>query len=231
MYPRHAVRVVPFRVPPFDNAMYVIVDDRRDALVIDPSMGERELMDTVRASGLRLLAILNTHGHNDHIYANAAVKAATGARLAIHRLDAYRLSAATRPRISPESVALVGTSLDDVPEASADDLLEEGPVTYLRDVRLEALHTPGHTEGSTSFHLPDDGVLFSGDLLFSGNIGRVDIPGGDAGLMEASLRRVSALPPETRVYPGHGPATTIGDELPWLRDFRFPEPARGGARS
>lgn len=223
------MRVLPFRVPPFDNAMYVIVDDRGDALVIDPSMAEREVMATVRDEGLRLIAILNTHGHNDHIWANAAVKSATGARLAIHRLDAYRLSAATRPRISPESAALMGTSLNDVPEATADDLLDEGPVTYLRDVRIEALHTPGHTEGSTSFYLPEASTLFSGDVLFAGNVGRVDIPGGDARQMEASLRRVSELPPDTRVYPGHGPATRVADELAWLRDFRFPE--RAGARS
>lgn len=218
-----------FRVPPFDNAMYVIVDARNDALVIDPSMAEREVMAAVRDGGLRLLAILNTHGHNDHIYANAAVKKATGARLAIHRLDAYRLSKATRPRISPESAAVVGTSLDEVPETMPDDLLEEGPVTYLSDVRLEALHTPGHTEGSTSFHMPGEGILFSGDVLFAGNVGRVDIPGGDPRQMEASLRRVAGLPPETVVYPGHGPSTRIADELPWLRDFRFPE--RAGARS
>ena len=86
---------------------------------------------------------------------------------------------------------------------------------------MEALHTPGHTEGSTSFYLPKEATLFSGDLLFRGNVGRVDLPGGDARQMEASLARVAALPTATRVYPGHGPATTVGAELPWLRGFRF----------
>jgi glyoxylase-like metal-dependent hydrolase (beta-lactamase superfamily II) len=177
-------------------------------------MGEGIVLDALREEGLRLLAILNTHGHPDHIYGDAAVKEATRARLAIHRLDAYRLDPAQRPP------ALV-TALDDAPAVEADDLLDEGPLTYLRDVRIEAVHTPGHTEGSTSFYLPDEAVLFSGDVLFAGNVGRVDLPGGNAADMEKSLERVAGLPPETKVYPGHGPTTTIGAELPWLRGFRF----------
>lgn len=201
-----------FRVAPYDNGMYIVADDRRDAIVIDPSMAEAEVLRAVRDGGLRLLAILNTHGHNDHIYANGPVKEATRARLAIHRLDAYRLDPRTRP---PSSL------LDDVPPAEADDLLDEGPLTYLRDVDVQALHTPGHTEGSTCFYLPAERAVFTGDLLFAGNIGRVDLPGGDARQMEGSLRRVAALPRETRVYPGHGPATTIGDELSWLEGFSF----------
>jgi glyoxylase-like metal-dependent hydrolase (beta-lactamase superfamily II) len=207
------VRVVAFRVAPFDNGMYIVIDDRRDAIVIDPSMAEAEVLRAVRDEGLRVLAILNTHGHPDHVYANAAVKEATRARLAIHARDAYRLDLESRPR--------AGSVLGPVPPAKPDDLLEEGPVTYLRDARVEALHTPGHTEGSTCFYLPDEQALFSGDVLFAGAVGRVDLPGGDPRLMERSLRRVAALPPGTRVYPGHGPATTIGGELPWLEGFRF----------
>ncbi len=219
------MRVIPFRVPPFDNSVYILVDDRRDAIVIDPSMAEREVMASLRDEDLSLLAILNTHGHNDHIYGNAAVKEATRARLAIHRLDAYRLDSATSPGTSPETRAMIGSLIEQVPPATADDLLEEGPVRYLADVDMQALHTPGHTEGSTTFHLPAEGLLFTGDLLFAGNIGRVDLPGGDPVQMEESLRRVAALPPETRVFPGHGAPTSIGRELPWLRGFSFSEGA------
>lgn len=215
------MRVIPFRVPPFDNGMYVLVDARKDAIVIDPSMGEMEVLRAVRDEGLHLLAILNTHGHPDHVYANAPVKEATRARLAIHRLDAYRLELAARPEgmRRPDG----SSPYPPAPLAVADDLLEEGELAYLADARLEALHTPGHTEGSTCFHLPTEGVLFSGDVLFAGAVGRVDQPGGDPRQMEASLRRVAALPPETRVYPGHGPPTTIGAERGWLQDFRFPD--------
>src|SRR5690242_11887998 len=192
------MRIVAWRVPPYDNGMYLVVDDRREALLIDPSMGERTALDALREQGVRLVEILNTHGHPDHIHGNAAVKEATRARLAIHRLDAYRLGPARPP------------TQFDVPACDADDLMDEGPLRFLGDIELVALHTPGHTEGSTCFHLPTEKALFSGDVLFQGNVGRVDLPGADPRAMEASLARVAGLPPETRVYPGHGPQTTIG---------------------
>jgi hydroxyacylglutathione hydrolase len=204
------MRLYAHRVSPFDNGMYVIADDRGDAMLIDPSQGEREAMATIRGHGLRLIEILNTHGHQDHVFDNARVQEETRARIAIHAADAYRLDPVTRP---PSQLL--------PPKSVADDLIAEGPLAYVRDLEIQALHTPGHTEGSTCFYLPIDGVLFSGDVLFAGNVGRVDLPGGDARQMEASLARVAALPPETRVFPGLGPATTIRDELHWLRGFRF----------
>ncbi len=203
------MRIRAWRVPPYDNGTYLIVDDRGEALCIDPSMGERELLAAVKDDGLRLQAILNTHGHPDHVYGNKAVKEATNATLAIHRADAYRL-ASSSSRLGLE-----------VPLCRPDDLLEEGPVGYVTDLEVAALHTPGHTEGSTCFYLPGEATLFSGDVLFAGNIGRVDLPGGDADAMERSLTRLAALPAETRVYPGHGATTTIARELPWLRDLRL----------
>ncbi len=203
------VRILAWRVPPFDNGCYLVIDDRREAIVIDPSMGERVVLDAVREQGLKLVEILNTHGHPDHIAGDAAVKHATKARLAIHRLDEYRLG----PRRPSAQL--------DVPPVQADDLFDEGPLRYVADLDLVALHTPGHTEGSTCFYLASLKAIFSGDVLFKGNVGRVDLPGADPQLMERSLERVAALPPETRVYPGHGDQTTIGAELPWLRGFRF----------
>jgi hydroxyacylglutathione hydrolase len=204
------VRILAWRVPPYDNGMYLVVDDRKEAILVDPSMGEKVALDAVREQGLRVVEILNTHGHGDHIAGNAAVKEATRARLAIHRLDEYRLDASRRPPSTLE-----------VPPASADDLMDEGPLGFVADLDLVALHTPGHTEGSTCFYLASEKALFTGDVLFKGNIGRTDQPGGDKGLMEKSLARVAALPPDTRVYPGHGEQTTIGAELKWLRGFRI----------
>ncbi|HKY50810.1 MAG TPA: MBL fold metallo-hydrolase, partial [Candidatus Limnocylindria bacterium] len=169
----------------------------------------REVIDAVREQGLRLVEILNTHGHADHIAGNAAVKEATRARLAIHRLDEYRLG----PGRPPSTV--------DVPPCTADDLFDEGQLHYVDDIGLSAIHTPGHTEGSTCFYLRGEGVLFSGDLLFKGNIGRMDLPGSDRADMEESLSRVvSSLPASTRVYPGHGEETTIGAEAATLRVLR-----------
>ncbi len=204
------MRLYAHRVEPFDNGMYLLADERGDAILIDPSRGEREALATIRDQGLTVIEILNTHGHPDHVFDNASVKERTRARLAIHRADAYRLDPATRP-----------VSMLDAPKSVADDLFEDGPLTYLRDLDLQAIHTPGHTEGSTCFYLPNENTLFSGDLLFAGNVGRIDLPGGDARQMEASLARVATMPPGTRVFPGHGPATTIGDELRWLKGFRF----------
>ena len=203
------VRIIAWRVPPYDNGCYLIVDARKEAIVIDPSMGEHEVIDAVREQGLRLVEILNTHGHADHIIGNAAVKEATRARLAIHRLDEYRLG----PKRPPTQL--------DVPPCTADDLFDNGQLPYLDDVELNALHTPGHTEGSTCFYLRREGALFSGDLLFQGNIGRTDMPGGDPAAMSESLSRIaSSLPATTRVYPGHGAETTIGAELATLRGMR-----------
>jgi glyoxylase-like metal-dependent hydrolase (beta-lactamase superfamily II) len=205
-----AMHLYAHRVEPFDNGMYILADGQGDAILIDPSRGEREATATLRDHGLRLVEILNTHGHQDHVYDNASMKQETGARIAIHRADAYRLDPATRPASQLEP-----------PKSVADDLIEEGPLTYVRDLEIQAIHTPGHTEGSVSFYLAKESILFSGDLLFAGNVGRIDLPGGDAAQMEASLARVATLPTATRVFPGHGPATTIGAELSWLEGFRF----------
>jgi glyoxylase-like metal-dependent hydrolase (beta-lactamase superfamily II) len=203
------VRIIAWRVPPYDNGCYVIVDARKEAVVIDPSMGESQVIAAVRDQGLHLVEILNTHGHPDHIFGNAAVKEATRARLAIHRLDEYRLG----PKRPPTEL--------DIPPCSADDLFDDGQLSFLDDVELTALHTPGHTEGSTCFYLSREGALFSGDLLFKGNIGRTDLPGGDPVVMAESLSRIaSSLPASTRVYPGHGSETTIGAELATLRGLR-----------
>ncbi len=204
------MRTMEWRVPPYDNGTYIVIDDRGDALVIDPAMGERQVIDAVKERSLRLVEILNTHGHPDHIYGNAAVKEATRARLAIHRLDEYRLG----PKRPPASISLP------IPPCDADDLFDEGPLTYVADLALTALHTPGHTEGSTCFYIEPEGVLFSGDVLFKGNTGRWDLPGGDREQMERSLERVLGLPATTKVYPGHGPSTTIGAELPNVRQMR-----------
>jgi len=197
-----------WRVPPYDNGSYIVVDDRRDAVLIDPAMGDRVTIDAVKEHGLHLVEILNTHGHPDHIYGNAAVKEATKARLAIHRLDAYRLGPERPPTPLP------------IPPCEADDLFDEGALTYVADLKFTALHTPGHTEGSTCFYLESENVLFSGDVIFRGSTGRWDLPGGDREQMERSLERVMTLPPATKVYPGHGAATTIADEIPTLRYLR-----------
>jgi len=148
--------------------------------------------------------IVDTHAHFDHVAANAAVREATGAPIAIHRLDAAGL---TQPP------TLFGMSLGGPVSPPADRLLEDDEEVVVGDVTLRVLLTPGHTPGGISLLYEPQPAVFSGDALFRLGIGRADLPGGDHETLLRSIRtRLFALPDSTLVYPGHGPATTIGAE-------------------
>ena len=186
---------------------YLVWDGRSpDALVLDPGMGAAEpLLERVAVNGLRLHLVANSHGHIDHIFDNAALMRGSGAPLAIHPDDAYRLSAPNNYGFQIErSVATVD--------------LREGEQLRIGDLVFDVLHTPGHTEGSVCLYEERAALLLAGDVLFAGTYGRTDLPGGDDAAMAASLTRLAReLPPAVRVLPGHGPETTIERELPWLR--------------
>jgi glyoxylase-like metal-dependent hydrolase (beta-lactamase superfamily II) len=137
------------------------------------------------------------------------VAAHTGADIAVHPLDRDRLTH-PQPLWAPFEI---------VPSIPAVELAEGGEVRF-GDIRLTVLHTPGHTEGSVCLLDRDAGLLFSGDTLFAGGWGRVDLPGGDPTDMAASLARLSELEDATEVFPGHGGATTIGRERAWLELVR-----------
>jgi glyoxylase-like metal-dependent hydrolase (beta-lactamase superfamily II) len=163
------------------------------------------LRERASAHGLTVELIGNSHGHIDHIYDNAPLKRASGASIAIHADDAYRLSG--------ENVYGF-----EVEPSQADRLLHEGEQLRVGELIFDVLHTPGHTEGSVCLYEERHGLLLSGDVLFRGSYGRTDLRGGDDQAMVDSLRRIaSELPPETRVLPGHGPETMLGKELTWLR--------------
>jgi len=198
-------------IGPLATNVHVLADERsREAIAIDtatPCLGW--IADELAARGWTLKLIVSSHGHWDHIGDNAAVAEHTGADIAAHPLDRDRLIH-PRPIMAP---------FDIPPSVPAVDLAEGGEVRF-GSVRLRVLHTPGHTEGSVCLYEPDDGLLFSGDTLFAGGWGRVDLPGGDPGDMVASLARLLELEDRVRVYPGHGPDTTIGRERPWLELVR-----------
>ena len=198
-------------VGPIATNVYVLADERsREAIAIDTAIPSlRWIADELAARAWTLRFIVSTHGHWDHIGDNAAVAAHTGAQVAVHPLDAHRLTD-PQPLWAPF----------DIPPSVPAVELAEGGVVRFGDIRLDVLHTPGHTEGSVCLLDGDGGRLFSGDTLFAGGWGRVDLPGGDPGQMVESLARLTLLEDPLAVLPGHGRSTTIGRERPWLEMVR-----------
>jgi glyoxylase-like metal-dependent hydrolase (beta-lactamase superfamily II) len=178
-----------------------------EAVVIDPGFEPEPVLGRLRDEGLTVRLILNTHGHVDHIAGNAALKRAfPDAPLLIGAGDAAML---TDPMLN-----LSGLSGVAVTSPPADRLLNEGDVIEAAGLRLEVLEIPGHSPGHIVFVLRDDPpVVFGGDVLFRGSIGRTDFPGGDLDQLLGGIRaKLWPLPGATVVYPGHGPATTVGHE-------------------
>jgi len=205
--PDHHPRLESGAFGPWQTNAYLVWDGvSPDALVLDPGMGAAEaLMGRIAANGLKLHLIADSHGHIDHIFDNAPLVAASGAPLAIHPDDAYRLEGSNNYGFTIERAV-----------ATVD--LREGEQLRIGDLVFDVLHTPGHTEGSVCLYEERAALLLAGDVLFAGTYGRTDLPGGDDAAMAASLTRLAReLPPAVRVLPGHGPETTIERELPWLR--------------
>ncbi len=202
----HPPRIEVGAFGPWQTNAYLVWDGRStDALVLDPGMDAAEaLVQRAAANGLRIHLIADSHGHVDHIFDNAALKRASGAPLAIHPDDAYRLDGRNSYGFEVEA-------------ATAERELREGEQVRIGDLVFDVLHTPGHTEGSVCLYEERLGLLLSGDVLFAGSYGRTDLPGGSDEDMVASLARLaSALPDAVRVLPGHGPETTVGRERPWM---------------
>ena len=195
----------------------------REALVVDPGDEVTRILDLIGRHKLNVKAIVSTHAHIDHVGGLSKLHQYTGAPVLMHRDDlplyqAMEMQAAFLGVLTPE--------LTDV-----DQLLKEGDVLHWGPFEAQVIHTPGHTPGSVSLYLPHDAgkiavpapQLFSGDTLFAGSIGRTDLWGGSMDQIMDSLRtKLMGLPDETIVYPGHGPATTIGDER-HLNPFLQPE--------
>lgn len=179
----------------------------REAAVIDPGAESERILKTLEREELTLRYIINTHGHFDHIGANKVVKEKTGAILIAHGDDAAMLTNAAQNGSALWSD--LGYGIIDGP--SADRLVEEGETLQLGHLELKFLHTPGHTPGGICIHVGS--LLFTGDTLFQGSIGRTDFPGSSLKKLLASIRdKLLVLDPKTRVLPGHGPESTIGEE-------------------
>ena len=198
-------------VGPAATNVHVIADPRtREAIAIDTAIPSLAwITGELAERDWTLKLIVSTHNHWDHIGDNAAVATATGADIAVHAADRSGLLAPV-PLSAPFAVP---------PSVPAVDLAEGGEIRF-GSIRLTVLHTPGHTPGSVCLQARDAGLLFSGDTLFAGGWGRIDLPGGSAEAMVASLGRLAELEAVTGVLPGHGPETTIGRERPWLEMVR-----------
>jgi glyoxylase-like metal-dependent hydrolase (beta-lactamase superfamily II) len=189
--------------PIMANCFIVGCNETREAAVIDPGDEANRILLALAEAKLIVKQIINTHGHFDHVGANKRMKAATGAPILIHALDAPMLSMLSR------SAAAWGMSAEDSP--SPDRFLEEGDIVGVGSIRFQVIHTPGHTPGGVS--LLADGCLFVGDTLFAGSIGRTDFPGGNFETLKSSIQeKLFALGDEVKVFTGHGAETTIGEE-------------------
>lgn len=191
-------------VGPLQVNCFIIADEKtREAVVIDPGDDAPDILRIVREKGLTVRYIVNTHGHFDHVGANREIKEATGAQILIHEEDAAVMASA------PQHSAVFGMTAKASPPA--DRYVRHGDVISAGEVALKVLHTPGHSPGGIC--LLEQGMVFTGDALFAGSIGRTDFPGGDLLTLLGSIRKnLMSLPDDTKVFSGHGPASTIGDE-------------------
>jgi hydroxyacylglutathione hydrolase len=177
--------------------------ETKEAVVIDPGGDADRILFSLADSGLTVKYIINTHGHFDHVAANGKIKDATGADILIHPLDAPMLGSLSA------NAAFFGISVENSPPC--DQTIEEGDTVSFGKITLKVLHTPGHTPGGISLYT--DKIVFVGDTLFSGSIGRTDFPGGDFNTLISSIRtKLFKMDDDVRVFSGHGPETSIGSE-------------------
>lgn len=195
---------------PFSENTYVVYDETRQCVIIDPGCSSPsevdELLGFIDLHQLEPLMVVNTHGHIDHIMGNEAVKKHYGVKVAAHP---EVKSDFVRSRQQAVMFGLPMTEECKLPEVE----LEDGEQIKVGNGSLEVIYTPGHAQGSVSLYAMEEGWVFTGDALFCRSIGRTDFPGGDFETLRESIRsRLFTLPDDTEVFSGHGESTTIGEE-------------------
>jgi hydroxyacylglutathione hydrolase len=198
-----AVLIQTFTVGAFQENCYLLVDDRTNrAVIVDPGSEGDRLVEAVDNSAATLEAIWITHAHVDHVGAIASVKRRWDVPIYLHPLDRRLYEAASR------QAQVYGVPFEEPPPPDRE--FEDMQTLKVGDVELAVMHAPGHSPGHVVIH--GDGIALVGDCLFAGSIGRTDLPFSNPPQLAASLEKISALPPETVVYPGHGMDTTIAEE-------------------
>jgi hydroxyacylglutathione hydrolase len=193
------------------NCYIVYCQETLECAVIDPGAEPEKIFRLIGHKDLKPTTLINTHGHVDHVGANRDIKDKFDIPLYLHAADSPMLESILQSELS----FFLGAKESPPP----DKYLEEGDEIKIGNVSLSVIHTPGHSPGSVS--LLGDGILFSGDTLFFGGVGRTDLPGGSWSEMENSIReKIFTLPADTVVLPGHGPTTTVDQETkfnPFIR--------------
>jgi hydroxyacylglutathione hydrolase len=198
-----------FTFSDFQENTYVLYDETGECVIIDPGCYDREekeeLRNFIRENSLKVVKLLNTHCHVDHVFGNAFVKREYGVELFIHRLDLPTLKSAV-------TYAPV-YGFPHYEEATPDAFIDEGDHIHFGNSTLEVLFVPGHAPGHVAFYHPEQAFCIGGDVLFKRSIGRTDLPGGNHATLLRSIRtKLLTLGDQYVVYPGHGPSTTIGEE-------------------
>ena len=181
---------------------YIAYDpETREAVVIDPGANAPKILGRIDSKGIKPVFVVLTHGHPDHFGSAGEVCKATSAKLLIHESDAHILES----RI----LTLQGFMFS---STRVDQKLKDGDVIRFGKCSLRVLHTPGHSEGGICLYSDTESILFSGDTLFCDAVGRTDLPGGGSAELDQSVKRLLSLGDNVKVFPGHGPATTIKQE-------------------
>lgn len=206
------IEIKQFQLGPLETNCYLLYTDT-EAVVVDPGGDPEEVLAFLKARGLTLTHILNTHLHFDHIQGNARLARETGAPILASDKDAYLLD-----------TDLGGGGFMGFPRTDSFSFepVSEGEITLLGEA-CQVLETPGHSPGCVAYYFPSMKAVFSGDLLFYRSVGRTDFPGGSEELLKRSVvAKIFTLHDQTMVYPGHGPETMVGDEKinnPFFSEF------------
>ena len=195
---------------PFQENTYIVYDDTKDCIIFDPGCSntseEQELIQFIESNKLKPVRLINTHCHIDHVLGNAFIAEKYQLSLEIHEGELEVLKSA------PVVAQMYGLPVP-APAPEPLQFIKEGDIVEFGETRLEAIFTPGHSPASLSFYCKESQFVIAGDVLFQGSIGRTDLPGGNYDLLIKNVKeKLFPLGDEVKVYPGHGPSTTIGIE-------------------